>query len=265
MKTTDLNTPGKRSSGHEPAPGKPHEIPPPARQPETIPAHEPVPAGWPRTDPEIRPGQEPLTIPPMAPPEVPITPRTAFPPREAIEVRRTKAIRSRYRDCLDEILVCCSPDSPTTPDAVHGLRVNLKRSQAFIDVIQFGNRAIPPRKLKALHELFTLAGRLRSVQIEYDLISDHFGQASFNVSYLHQLHEHKARCLRDYRAYLKAGPPRPLTKAVTLLKHQIRKLSRKEVINYLDTMRKRVAHRLKRSIFREQELHLIRKDLKRIT
>jgi hypothetical protein len=55
-------------------PARPHEIPDPGKEPETIPAPEPGPGVWPKKQPEIQPEREPLTKPPGAPPEIPPPP-----------------------------------------------------------------------------------------------------------------------------------------------------------------------------------------------
>jgi hypothetical protein len=256
MKTIDLNL-------QDPGADQPNEIPQPGKEPETVPAREPTPPGWPRTDPEIQPGQEPLTAPPNAPSEIPVLPHTDAGPWVDITVRQHKAIRYRYKKCLNEILQYFYAEDQTSPTVVHDLRVNLKRVQAMIDVQRFGNKKLPSRKIRALTALFTMAGKLRSAQIEFDLISQHYNRAEFSSSYLRQLHENKVRLLEDYRKYLRAAPSRQLEKAIKTLKQHVRDLSHKQLRNYFDAAQKRVAHRLRRSVFREQELHLIRKDLKR--
>lgn len=174
-----------------------------------------------------------------------------------------KKIRSRYRKCVNEIAVCYSAPGNTGEESVHNLRINLKRVDALIGLLEYTGHKIPARKLKPFKTLFRLAGKLRSSQIEFGVIEKHFTDDSLNTNYLHQLHEIKAKRLAAFSKYLQCGVPRSLKAGIQFLKEKISQVKKKHITRHLNTEKKKLKKMLPRSIFREQELHSIRKDLKR--
>lgn len=173
-----------------------------------------------------------------------------------------KKIRSRYRKCLNEIAACSEPGT-INEESVHNLRVNLKRVDALIALLKYTGHRIPSNKLKSFKVLFRLAGKLRAIQVEFGVIKNRFAEDSVNTNYLHQLHELKVKRLKDYSKYLDSEVPRSLEGGIKLLKKKISLLTKKHILRYLSAEEKKLAKKLKRNIFREQELHFIRKELKR--
>ncbi|NJM26169.1 MAG: CHAD domain-containing protein [Bacteroidia bacterium] len=174
-----------------------------------------------------------------------------------------RKVRSRYKHSLNEILAHFSAPDNTSIGAVHDFRVNLKRVDALIALLRFNDQKLSHRKLTTFRSLFKLAGKLRSVQVEYDIVGKYFGNNTSNPNYLHELHEKKVRRLKKYEALLEAGPPAPLVRAIRLLKKTVDALTARHVRRYLNAEENVLARRLKQNVFREQRLHLIRKELKR--
>lgn len=173
-----------------------------------------------------------------------------------------KEIRSRYRKCLSDLRDYFYEQDNTTPEAVHRVRVNLKRVNALIALLRFNKEEPSAKKLRALKSLFKAAGRLRSIQVEFATISAYFRDDTMNPNYLHQLHEMKARRLRQYSRHIESAP-RLLVDSMKTLKKSIGQVTKKQIYGYLRCGERSLARRLRRSIFREQELHFIRKDLKK--
>jgi CHAD domain-containing protein len=178
-------------------------------------------------------------------------------------VLSAKKIRSRYRKCLNEIANSFSEPDNTNEEYVHDLRVNLKRVDALIDLLKNTGHKLSAGKLKSFKTLFRIAGKLRAIQVEFNVINSHFTDDSFNTNYLHQLHEVKTKRLREYTKCLGSGIPRSLKEDTKLLKKRMEQLTRKNILRYLKAERKKLGKRLRRSIYREQDLHFIRKGLKR--
>ncbi|HEU5290161.1 MAG TPA: CHAD domain-containing protein [Cyclobacteriaceae bacterium] len=179
--------------------------------------------------------------------------------REKLHLRK---IKSRYTDCLNEILNT-SDDENASTEAVHELRVNLKRVDALLALLAFSKIKIPHTGLKAFKALFRTAGKLRAIQVEFDIINKYFDNDSLNPNYLHQLHEAKVKRREQYSAFLEAGPSRSLKQGVKLLKKKVDMLTKKQISRYLKDEKENLWKHLKRSIFREQELHIMRRDLKK--
>jgi CHAD domain-containing protein len=179
---------------------------------------------------------------------------------EKIDVRKT---RSHYNDCLDEIRKYFSLKDKMSKDAVHDLRVNLKRVDALIALLRFSHNSPPPKKLKAFKLLFKTAGKLRSVQVEFELINKYFKEHKLSPNYLNRLKEMEAERLKEYSKFLKYGH-RALVKGIQPLKKKIREITKQQIVDYLRSEEKNLPERMERSIFRQQELHSIRKELKRL-
>ena len=113
-----------------------------------------------------------------------------------------KQIRSGYKKCLDEVAKHFSSQDNKNEEVVHKLRVNLKRVNALIALLSFNNHTIPRKKLNAFKTLFRVAGKLRAIQVEFNVINKYFNSDSFNTNYLHQLHEKKAKTLTAYSDFL---------------------------------------------------------------
>lgn len=174
-----------------------------------------------------------------------------------------KKIRERYKDSLKEIKDHFSRKDSTDTEKVHELRVNLKRIDALLALLRFNGVKLPSKKIKAFRDLFKMAGKLRTKQVEFEIISKYFTDDSLNPTYLHQLHEEKAIRLEKYSKLLQKGPSKSLKNSIKTVKTAIDRITRKNILGYFATEEKRLSRRLSRSVFREQELHLIRKDLKR--
>lgn len=178
----------------------------------------------------------------------------------SIDIRKT---RKEYKKCLDQVLDHFHLKDNSSPGIVHELRVNLKRIDALITLLRFNGIKVSGKKLNIFRSLFTIAGRFRSLQIEFDIVSKYFTDDYLNPNYLHQLHEEKLKRLKEYSAFLNKGPSRRLNRGIDILKKKIKKLHSAQILKYVHAEEKRLFRNLKRQIFREQELHLIRKDIKR--
>lgn len=177
-----------------------------------------------------------------------------------IDIRKT---RREYKKCFNEIYEHFNLEENSSPGIVHDLRVNLKRVDALITLLRFNGIKLSCKKQKAFRSLFTIAGKLRSLQIEFDIVSKYFTEDYLNPNYLHQLHEDKSKRLKEYSAFLNKGPSRQLNRGIDILKKKIKKLHSAQILKYVHAEEKRLFKNLKRQVFREQELHLIRKDIKR--
>lgn len=176
---------------------------------------------------------------------------------------RPDKMANRYKRCLREIEDHFSATDSSNPEVIHALRVNLKRIDALISLLDFSGLKLAPRNFKTIRSFFTVAGKLRSIQVEFDMVSNYFQNGTPNMDYLHQLHEKKKARLAKYSAFLNKGPSEKLHATLRILRKKIRSLTRRNIIDYLTREQKILSKRLMHSIFREEELHLIRKDLKR--
>lgn len=174
-----------------------------------------------------------------------------------------KKAKKEYKKCLDQLYEHFYLKDNNSPSLVHELRVNLKRVDALVTLLRFNGIKLPQKTLKAFRSLFRVAGKLRTLQIEFDTINEYFTDDSLNPNYLHQLHEEKLKRLKAYSSFLNKGPSKRLRNSIAVLKKRVDHLPAKQILRYVHAEEKRLFKRLKRQVFREQQLHLIRKNLKR--
>ena len=140
--------------------------------------------------------------------------------------------------------------------------VCLRKVDALIALLRFTKNDPAPKRLKTFKSLLKTAGKLRSIQVEFDIINKHFN-ADVNPNYLHQLHETKLKRTVEYSKRLESQR-KSIEETTKPLKRRIQQLTKRQILDYLRSEEKKLEKRISRSIFREQELHFVRKDLKRL-
>jgi len=176
--------------------------------------------------------------------------------------RGIRNLRKRYKGCLDEIRVYCAKKE-TDAHSIHHLRVNLKRVDALISLLAFHDKKPSKKIIHEFSSLFKIAGKVRSAQVEFDVINRYIQHDSTNTDYLHQLHENKLKARAKFFSYLKNGLSRSTQKGIEKLKDEIDELTNDDIRQYLHSEEKYLTRRLAKSIFRQPKLHAMRKDLKR--
>jgi hypothetical protein len=155
------------------------------------------------------------------------------------------------------------PSKFLAPDKVHDLRVEIKRIEAFFHLLKWSSSRFAKAKyFKPFKLLFRNAGKLRSVQIDFDLINRHFINDN-DVNYLHHLHESKIKRHKELHKLIKKGIRKDLRKDKKEIIRLVKKVSIHTLQSYFKKQEDYLSSLLQKNIFREERLHFIRKKLKR--
>jgi CHAD domain len=178
--------------------------------------------------------------------------------------RRFASLKRYYQKELIKILACLQLKTDTSStENIHNLRLEIKKVDALFKLTGSVNKEFDRRKhFRPLLRLFKQAGRLRSIQVEFDLMNGYFTSDS-NSSYLHQLHEIKHKRRIELRNFIKRGILSELTKSTKEVTPYFKEIKRKEIKRYFKMEERKLNKLLEKKIFKEQELHLVRKNLKR--
>lgn len=148
-------------------------------------------------------------------------------------------------------------------EVIHELRVEIKKINALHDLLTTVNKNAPVKKyFKPFNRLFKKAGKLRSIQVEFNLINSHFSENT-NSNYLHELHEIKHERRIEFEEFIGDNLLNELNSAKKKIVPHLRKIRKRNIVRYFNGREREIIDLLKKKIFREQNLHLIRKDFKR--
>lgn len=147
-------------------------------------------------------------------------------------------------------------------ETIHELRVEIKKINALLDLLTKVKKDFPVQKYsKPFNRLFKKAGKLRSIQVEFNLINSHFTENT-NSNYLHELHEIKHQRRVEFEEFIGDNLLKALDSAKKKIMRYLRKVRRRDIVRYFNTREREVIDLLKKKLFKEQNLHLIRKDFK---
>ena len=148
-----------------------------------------------------------------------------------------------------------------TQAKIHELRVEIKKTKALFTLIACANSRFRKRKyFKPFRKLFDISGDVRCVQVEQELLKKYLTDEQ--DKYLdHLRHEEieKSKALEELIQ----------SKMITKLKDKNRKIlpfldavTEKDIKRFLKKDAKKLSSLTERKIFRERDLHVIRKRLK---
>ncbi|HEX5168382.1 MAG TPA: hypothetical protein VFW11_04370, partial [Cyclobacteriaceae bacterium] len=148
-------------------------------------------------------------------------------------------------------------------ETIHELRVEIKKIDALFDLTKSIEKKFSRQKhFRPFLKVFKQAGKLRSIQVEFNLINSHFSENT-NSNYLHQLHEIKHQRRIAFENILHSN----LLHQLELSKKQvipfIRKIRRKDIVYYFNTRERKMIKFLDKKLFKEKNLHIVRTSLKR--
>lgn len=147
-------------------------------------------------------------------------------------------------------------------ETIHELRVEIKKINALLDLLTKVKKDFPAQKYsKPFNRLFKKAGKLRSIQVEFNLINSHFTENT-NSNYLHELHEIKHERRIEFEEFIGDNLSKELNSAKKKIMRYLRKIRKRDIIRYFNTREREVMNLLKKKLFKEQCLHVIRKDFK---
>lgn len=168
--------------------------------------------------------------------------------------------RRYYKKCLNRIGKILKQDD-FTEETVHQLRVEIKKIRALFILLHHIDRKFPTHKFyKPFETIFEMAGKTRAVQVEEKLLKEYI----FNSSdlYLAQLQTLVLKKSDRLKKAASSDAIAKLDRGKKAIAPFLNKVTEKRVQHFLKTSGKKLNGLLKRKIFKEQDLHALRKHLK---
>jgi CHAD domain-containing protein len=148
-----------------------------------------------------------------------------------------------------------------SPEMIHKLRVKLKQVNALVRMLEASTHIKLKNHLKFIRRLFDHSGKLRTIQIEKDLIRS-YGIRAEKSDYLNALEARQIRVQNKFEKLIRSGTDRKLKqnrKEILSILHQ---LSNKKIERYLNKEAVKMKRMVQEIISKEDKLHIVRKQLK---
>jgi hypothetical protein len=148
----------------------------------------------------------------------------------------------------------------TTVD-VHELRLEIKKLKSLFTLLRKGNGSFPARRYyKPFKTIFEKAGEIRIIHVEQELLKQYITDSSDRyLDQLQKLTHEKSERLRKMVNSDAIAKLRSNKKEITPFLNQV---TEKRVRHFLKTNAGKLHQLLKRGIFKDEDLHVIRKKLK---
>ena len=154
------------------------------------------------------------------------------------------------------------PPQAYSVEAVHDLRVDIKKVKALFALISFCNKDFKPRKyLLHYQSLFKKAGHLRAIHVEKELLKK-YNAIYPNNQYMDDLVGLQRERVRKLHNVTRSGIACKIENSETGIMSFLKKLDTETTDKYLKHTEKKLIKLISKKIFRENKLHVARKKLK---
>jgi hypothetical protein len=146
-------------------------------------------------------------------------------------------------------------------DKIHELRMEIKKTKALFTMITYANSKFSKRKyFKPFRKLFDASGEVRCVQVEQELLKKYITDEQ--DKYIDHLRHEEIEKSKELEELIQS-------KIISKLKGKNKKIlpfidavAEKDIKTFLKKDAKKLSSLTERKIFRERDLHVIRKRLK---
>lgn len=153
-------------------------------------------------------------------------------------------------------------DSMTHSEALHDLRIHLKRLLALQHLLSKFRSESHAGPFKPYAKLFELAGRLRQSQVEYAIISPLYTDTTGSTAYLHELLWEKKEIQGTLNKFINKKLLSKIDLAEKRIKDALSHLSSERFERYIHKEQDHIREMMRKDIYREHRLHEVRKRMK---
>lgn len=152
-----------------------------------------------------------------------------------------------------------------TVELFHELRVELKKIRFAFELVNSCVKKFRKKKIKKpIDLLFKRAGAVRDAQVQKMALQNYRGSALF-ARYEHILDEKEQRGQINFFLFANEIDKSGLSKAEDRLQEGAKSVSKKDVIKYLEEEKYTVDKLLEKDLLQPEDLHEMRKQLKKIS
>lgn len=175
--------------------------------------------------------------------------------------KRTGFAKKYFAKRLKAIISIIHAKPVLTTEKIHELRLEIKKAKALFRLVFYTNDEFRRRKyFKPFKTLFDSAGPIRCVQVEQELLKKHIPNEK--DKYLHQLSNVEIEQGKKLVALFQSNVVSKLKNSKKKLTPFLEAVSGEDVNRFLKKEAMKIVSLTDKKIFREQNLHVIRKRLK---
>ncbi|MDI1303474.1 MAG: CHAD domain-containing protein [bacterium] len=150
-----------------------------------------------------------------------------------------------------------------TPDTFHTLRIEIKKLNALLDLINFCFKNFRRKKtFKPFKLIFCQAGKVRNLQVEETLLEDYFA-FNFITQYRNDLKKNLAKELHIFFIIINDYCAKELKKRCCEINSFLAKTSKKKANHFMNKKRTKIKKLLRQKALKKEQMHTLRKRLKK--
>lgn len=157
------------------------------------------------------------------------------------------------------------PKRNFTPGTYHKLRIELKKLNGFLELINYCSKGFRKKKIiKPFSKIFKQAGKVRELQLQSEMIKKYFPE---NTVPEYKAHLRKIR-LEETRSFFSLFDPKLFTemdKKFDEIKSFLPKIKSKTTTNYLESEVANIKNLINKNPLQKKHLHKLRKQLKKLS
>jgi len=149
-----------------------------------------------------------------------------------------------------------------TPETFHKLRLEIKKLNAFFDLVKYCSKDFKQNKtFKPFKLIFRQAGKVRELQLEEAMLKKYLLFNSLN-EYSNKLKILRQKEVDNFFLMVDKNLLEQLEKTQDKLSSHLSEIDRKKTALYLKKKQKKIGKIIHQGILEKQELHQLRKHLK---
>ena len=173
---------------------------------------------------------------------------------------KAKYLKNR-RDAINSILE--KPKRLYATATFHKLRVEIKKLNAFFDLIKFCSKDFKQKKtFKPFKLIFNHAGKVRELQVEEAMLKKYFRNNAL-PGYRNTLQKLQLKEKNDYFSVVNKKLESKLKKRYTEIALFVALLDEKKINNYMQKKQNKIEKLLSQESLRTPQVHALRKQLKK--
>ena len=173
---------------------------------------------------------------------------------------KEKYLKKR-RNVINSLLE--KPKRLYTPATFHKLRVEIKKLNAFFDLIKFCSKDFKQKKtFKPFKLIFNQAGKVREFQVEEAMLKKYF-RDNLLAGYSNSLKKLRLQEQKDYFSIANKKLASELKKRYRVIVPFIAHMDKKKVRNYMKKKKNKIEKLLSQDTLETPQIHALRKRLKK--
>lgn len=154
------------------------------------------------------------------------------------------------------------PKRNFTPGTFHKLRIELKKLNAFLDLVNYCSREFRKKKIfKPFKQVFRQAGKVRELQLQQAMLKKYFPHNSI-PGYKTILRKSRLKAMRHFFSLINPKMITRFENKFLEIESYLPKIKTKTATRYLESETEKIKNLIRKSPLLKEDLHELRKRLK---